>query len=180
MPTIDSIASPGSCKQSSHPHPCSNHPPAIVPPLPAPISQQSPAPSPQAQLAEVVDFFHHPERWARLGARRPRGVLLNGPPGTGKTLLAKAVAGTAGVPFIACAGSEFVEVRAAARVWSAGSLLENYFETTGGTPWPHRGDTPAHTGTLTQTSKNPTRVRAWMAASSPPPPLPKTKGPRRG
>ncbi len=60
---------------------------------------------------EVVDFFHHPERWARLGARRPRGVLLNGPPGTGKTLLAKAVAGTAGVPFLCCAGSEFVEAR---------------------------------------------------------------------
>ena len=60
---------------------------------------------------EVVDFFHQPERWARLGAKRPRGVLLNGPPGTGKTLLAKAVAGTAGVPFLSCAGSEFVEVR---------------------------------------------------------------------
>eukprot|EP00967_Tisochrysis_lutea_P049578 scaffold60756_cov35-Tisochrysis_lutea.AAC.2 len=70
---------------------------------------------------EVVDFFHQPERWARLGAKRPRGVLLNGPPGTGKTLLAKAVAGTAGVPFLSCAGSEFVEVfvgRGAKRVRS--------------------------------------------------------------
>ena len=61
-------------------------------------------------LAEVVDFLRHPDKYARLGARMPRGLLLVGPPGTGKTLLARAVAGEAGVPFLSISGSEFVEV----------------------------------------------------------------------
>jgi len=64
----------------------------------------------KAQVEEVVDFFHRPERYLSLGARQPRGILLAGPPGTGKTLLARAVAGTAGVPFLCCSGSDFVEV----------------------------------------------------------------------
>ena len=62
------------------------------------------------ELREVVDFLRRPERYERLGARIPKGVLLAGPPGTGKTLLARAVAGEAGVPFFYLSGSDFVEL----------------------------------------------------------------------
>mmetsp|Transcript_28067 Transcript_28067/g.56040 ORF Transcript_28067/g.56040 Transcript_28067/m.56040 type:complete len:669 (+) Transcript_28067:36-2042(+) len=62
------------------------------------------------ELAEVVDFLKKPEKYSDLGARIPRGVILDGPPGTGKTLLARAVAGEAGVPFFSVSGSEFVEM----------------------------------------------------------------------
>ena len=61
-------------------------------------------------LMEVVDFLHGPEKYAAIGARLPKGVLLVGPPGTGKTLLAKAVAGEAGVGFLSISGSDFVEL----------------------------------------------------------------------
>ena len=62
------------------------------------------------ELTEVVDFLKYPDKFAALGARIPKGVLLVGPPGTGKTLLSKAVAGEAGVPFFSISGSEFVEM----------------------------------------------------------------------
>jgi cell division protease FtsH len=65
---------------------------------------------PKQDLTEVVEFLKFPDKFAQLGARIPRGVLMVGPPGTGKTLLSRAVAGEAGVPFFSISGSEFVEM----------------------------------------------------------------------
>ena len=62
------------------------------------------------ELEEIVDFLKNPAKYTKLGARIPKGVLLEGPPGTGKTLLARAVAGEAGVPFFSISGSDFVEM----------------------------------------------------------------------
>jgi len=64
----------------------------------------------KAELREIVDFLKEPEKYGRLGARIPKGILLVGPPGTGKTLVARAIAGEAGVPFFSISGSEFVEM----------------------------------------------------------------------
>ncbi len=61
-------------------------------------------------LTEIVDFLHNPDKYAKIGAKLPKGALLVGPPGTGKTLLANAVAGEAHVPFFSISGSEFVEM----------------------------------------------------------------------
>jgi cell division protease FtsH len=62
------------------------------------------------EVEEIVEFLQEPEKFIRLGARVPKGVLMIGPPGTGKTLLARAIAGEAGVPFLSISGSEFVEM----------------------------------------------------------------------
>jgi len=62
------------------------------------------------ELQEVIDFLKNPQKYAKLGAKLPKGILLVGPPGTGKTLMARAIAGEAGVPFFYCSGSAFEEV----------------------------------------------------------------------
>ncbi len=64
----------------------------------------------KTEMMEIVDFLKHPQKYRKLGARIPKGVLLVGPSGVGKTLLAKAIAGEAGVPFFSAAGSEFMEM----------------------------------------------------------------------
>jgi len=77
------------------------------------------------ELVELVEFLKDPRKFASLGARIPKGVLLNGPPGTGKTLLARAVAGEAGVPFFSISGSDFVEMF----VGVGASRVRDLFET---------------------------------------------------
>ena len=64
----------------------------------------------KAEMVEIVDFLKRPEKYTKMGARIPKGVLLYGKPGTGKTLIAKAIAGEADVPFISMSGSEFIEM----------------------------------------------------------------------
>ncbi|GAV15933.1 MULTISPECIES: ATP-dependent zinc metalloprotease FtsH [Paenibacillus] len=77
------------------------------------------------ELVEVVEFLKDPRKFAALGARIPKGVLLNGPPGTGKTLLARAVAGEAGVPFFSISGSDFVEMFVGVGASRVRDLFEN-------------------------------------------------------
>lgn len=62
------------------------------------------------EVMEIVDFLKYPEKYKKLGATIPKGVLLTGPPGTGKTLMTKAMAGESGVPFFSISGSDFVEM----------------------------------------------------------------------
>lgn len=77
------------------------------------------------EVVEVVDFLKNPERYATLGAKIPKGVLLVGPPGTGKTLLAKAVAGEANVPFFSVSGSSFIEMFVGVGASRVRDLFEN-------------------------------------------------------
>ena len=70
------------------------------------------------EMIEIVDFLKRPEKYTKMGARVPKGVLLYGKPGTGKTLIAKAIAGEADVPFISMSGSEFIEMFAGLRSFS--------------------------------------------------------------
>jgi cell division protease FtsH len=77
------------------------------------------------ELVEVVDFLKDPRKFAELGARIPKGILLVGPPGTGKTLLARAVAGEAGVPFFSISGSDFVEMFVGVGASRVRDLFEN-------------------------------------------------------
>ena len=76
------------------------------------------------ELEEIVDFLKEPGKYTGVGARIPKGVLLEGPPGTGKTLLAKAVAGEAGVPFFSFSGSDFVEMFVGVGASRGGDLFE--------------------------------------------------------
>jgi len=77
------------------------------------------------ELAEIVDFLKQPQKYVKMGARIPKGVLLVGPPGTGKTLLAKAVAGEANVPFFTISGSDFVEMFVGVGAARVRDLFEN-------------------------------------------------------
>jgi len=77
------------------------------------------------ELEEIVDFLREPGKYTKVGARIPKGVLLEGPPGTGKTLLAKAVAGEAGVPFFSISGSDFVEMFVGVGASRVRDLFEN-------------------------------------------------------
>ena len=77
------------------------------------------------EVMEIVDFLRHPDRYMRLGAKIPKGVLLVGPPGTGKTLLAKAVAGEAEVPFFSVSGSSFIEMFVGVGASRVRDLFEN-------------------------------------------------------
>ena len=77
------------------------------------------------ELVEVVEFLKDPRKFAAVGARIPKGVLLIGPPGTGKTLLARAVAGEAGVPFFSISGSDFVEMFVGVGASRVRDLFEN-------------------------------------------------------
>lgn len=79
----------------------------------------------KAELVEIVDFLKDPRKFAAVGARIPKGVLLVGPPGTGKTLLARAVAGEAGVPFFSISGSDFVEMFVGVGASRVRDLFEN-------------------------------------------------------
>ena len=79
----------------------------------------------KAELEEVVDFLKDSRKFAELGARIPKGILLVGPPGTGKTLLARAVAGEAGVPFFSISGSDFVEMFVGVGASRVRDLFEN-------------------------------------------------------
>ena len=76
-------------------------------------------------LEEIVDFLKNPDKYIKVGARIPKGVILTGPPGTGKTLLAKAVAGEAGVPFFSISGSDFVEMFVGVGASRVRDLFEN-------------------------------------------------------
>ncbi len=78
----------------------------------------------KVEISEVVDFLRDPDKYRKLGARAPKGVLLTGPPGTGKTLLARATAGEANVPFFSASGSEFIEMIVGVGAYRVRELFE--------------------------------------------------------
>ena len=92
--------------------------------LPVRLSDVAGMEGPKRELAEIVDYLRNPQRFAALGARSPKGVLLFGPPGNGKTLLAKAVAGEAGVPFMEQNASSFVQMFVGAGAASVRDLFK--------------------------------------------------------
>ena len=107
------------------------------------------------ELQEVVEFLKHPKRFAELGAKIPKGVLLVGPPGTGKTLLARAVAGEAGVPFFSISGSDFVEMF----VGVGASRVRDLFDTA-------KKNARASSSSTSWTRWAGSAARAWAAATT--------------
>ena len=127
------------------------------------------------EITEVVDFLKFPDRFAEIGARVPKGVLLVGPPGTGKTLIARAVAGEAGVPFMSVTGSDFMEMF----VGVGASRVRDLFQRPASSAGPSSSSTrstpsaasvaPASVEVTTSASRRSTRCcRRWTASRPPP------------
>jgi AAA+ superfamily predicted ATPase len=115
-----------------------------------------------AELREIIQFLKTPEKFARLGGKIPKGVLLVGPPGTGKTLVAKATAGEANVPFFETSGSEFVEMFVGVGVWRPPSC-----SSTRSTRSARAAARPAESSATTNASRRSTSSSARSTGSRP-------------